>query len=573
MTPEDSYPRRWFYSLRLRLAVMLSLALLPIGLIAVLQTKSVSDKARENAELALLVLTETAALNERLLIQRAIGSATLLASRMPDLMDDPLLCERVFKRFVTQEEQFSFAGFIPVSGKMQCSSAGQNVDFTGDNFKATVAGGTRRVQVNLQGVISETSVVVVSEPVYQNDTLLGFISISIPHSSIDAAASKIDEDALIDIITFNRDGALLTSRAGLEHASGRLPDDINLADFSRWTSTSFSQESEGGQDLIYTVVPIEGGQIFVMGVWDAERGLAQSSYSALGPSVFPLLMWLISLAVALYTVHRLVSRHLKLMGRQMSRFARDRHLPSEAATREMPTELRIIQDSFASMAESILKDEAAIEDAMRQKSILMKEIHHRVKNNLQLISSILNMQIREARHEDTKMILRRMQDRVLSLATIHRDLYQSSNAGLVDVGALVSEIVDKSAEIGPGRKMEIRFETDIGEVLLYPDQAVPMSLLAAEASANALKYIGNTNGSDSWITIQFHCAEDKTCRFVIENSVGVRPEVESTGMGSRLIAAFAVQLGAKVEQSEEDGVFKMSVEFKAEEFAPETVDY
>jgi two-component sensor histidine kinase len=272
-------------------------------------------------------------------------------------------------------------------------------------------------------------------------------------------------------------------------------------------------------------------------------------------------------------VHRLVIRHIKKMGVQMTRFAANRQLPDETTELDMPTELRNIQDAFTKMADAILQDEALIEDAMRQKSVLLKEVYHRVKNNLQLISSILNMQIREAQHEDTKRILRRMQDRVLSLATIHRDLYQTTNSGAVNVGNLVREVVDKSVEIGAETARSVDVRTDIDEIFLFPDQAVPMSLLASEAATNAIKYAGATDDDRAWISVAFKCDDERNCYFELINSIGESIDVESTGMGAKLISAFAIQLGAQVEVEENPRFYRLTVSFKASEFEPDPGDF
>lgn len=571
--PDQTTPQHWYSSLRVRLALMMSLALLPIGLIALLQTKSVSDKAQENAELALLVLTETAALRERALIQRAFGAASVFASQPRFLSAGGAPCSRALNEFVAESSTFSFAGFVPLSGKMTCSSSGKLIDLSASKaFERALADGRQRVDVNIASDMGGSSVVTVSEPVLQNDTLIGFVQVSIPHTQIDEAMEKIEAKSLVDIVTFNGAGDVLTSRTNTNAAASYLPHDINLAVFSR-TSASFSSEGVNGNHYLYTVVPIESGQFFVLGIWDPSGGFAQKADSIIPTSLFPILMWVISLAVALFAIHRLVSRHVIKLRGQMVRFARDRQMPAQTTAPEMPTELASIHRSFVLMADSILKDEAAIEDAMRQKNILMKEVHHRVKNNLQLISSILNMQIREAEHAETKQILRRMQDRVLSLSTIHKDLYQTSNAGLVDMGELLREIISKSTDIGTENPFDIRVESAIDHVLLYPDQAVPMSLLATEVATNAMKFAGTGKSDGAWISVSFKCDDDNICRFSLANSVGAETEAESTGLGSRLIQAFATQLGATVETIAKDKRFEIVVTFEAAEFEPDAADF
>ena len=571
---QDVPQQRWYKNLGVRLIAMMSLALLPIGLIAVSQTKSVTEKARENAELALLVLTEQAALQERLLIQRALGAAGSFGTLMPDILDDTARCSEIFTRFVQTSDNFSFAGFLPVSGQMVCSSANRSFDFSSTpGFAEALADPRPRVEVINNAPLSGESVATVSQPVFQDDTLLGFVSISVPHTALDAAANNVAGDALLDIVTFDRSGEILTSHFKLKEAATWFPTSLDVDSLSRSELQTFSEINAQGDDLIYTIVPIEDGQIYVLGIWDAKAGVTDQVNSALPASIFPALMWITSLIVALFAVYRLVTRHVRSIARQMTRFARNRTLLSVTPSVEMPNELQSIQGSFLSMADAILRDEADLEDAMRQQSVLLKEVHHRVKNNLQLISSILNMQIREAQHDETKRILRRMQDRVLSLATIHRDLYQTSSGGFVNVGALVREIVEKTLEIGAESDANITLTTDIDDIMLFPDQAVPMSLLVAEAATNAMKYAGASDGDKAWISLSFKCDDAQICRLEFSNSVGTAADIESTGMGAKLISAFAIQLGAEIDTTQTADTYKMVVTFEAVEFQPDSGDF
>lgn len=574
MTLKEDQSPRWYKSLRFRMAVMMSLAILPIGMIAVSQTRSVTEQAQQNSELALLGLTEQAAAEERIVIQRAFGLASGVGAFLPQMLENPAACSKRLAKVLENAGIFSFIGYVPVSGRMNCSSTGVELDYsTTPGFAEAVEAEKPRIEVSIDGPNGEGSVINISQPVFDEDELTGFVTVSVPHSTLDALGDDSDKKALLDLLTFNGNGEILSSRNGAEAAVANLPLGTNLADFARASAQTFSRQSVYGEDRIYAVVPIEAGKIFALGVWDKDNGVSGQISKILPTSLFPALMWMISLAVALFAVHRLVSRHIRSVGAQMMRFADNRTLLTDERTREMPSELQSIQNSFLVMAHSILRDEAELEDSVRQKNVLLKEVHHRVKNNLQLISSILNMQIREAQHDDTKRILRRMQDRVLSLATIHRDLYQTSSGGLVNVGELVREIIERSVEIGTDTAKNIAVDVQVEDVMLYPDQAVPMSLLASEAATNAIKYVGASENGDNRMSVTFtRDAQDK-CRFVLVNSLSNDAAPESTGMGSKLITAFSIQLGADIDVQRDHNQYQMTVSFDAATFELEPGDF
>lgn len=575
MSLEPEKTPKWYQSLRVRLILMMSLALLPIGLIALVQTNTVTTKGRQNEELALLALTEQAALQERLVIQSAFGAARGFAAMLSDNVDDKIRCSRALSKLVRTNARYSFADVILLSGEHTCASDDQSKRaIVFPDITEIVAAGKPAVITKRSMQVNGGSAVFVLQPFYSRDTLSGYISITIPHQPLGIEDDTIASGLFYDILALNRNGEILSSQNDAEISRQALPVGFNIKWLSPYSSRVFAGRSENGVSRTYTAVPVENGQIFVLGIWASDTGLSQRFIRILTTSIFPILMWLFSLGVALFAIHRLITRQIQSIGTQMLQFGRDRTAVTETLSMEMPTELQTIQDSFLSMADSILREEAKMEDAMRHQSVLTKEVHHRVKNNLQLISSILNMQIRSAKHAETKMMLRRIQDRVLSLATIHRDLYQTGAAGQVNVGDLVREVVEKTVHIGSETEREIALTLDIDNVMLYPDQAVPMSLLVAEAATNAMKYVGTLGVDQPWISLSFKTdVENKMCRLEIVNSIGPARDVESTGLGAKLIAAFGIQLGAKVEIEETEDTYKMTVAFEAAAFEPESTDF
>ena len=565
--------RGWFSSLRVQIFLLMALALFPLGAIAIYQTNRVAETAEKNAELALLAVTGRAAKREELMIERAFGAARFFGVIAEGFAEDPDRCTRDLGQFIRNNPSYSFIGIIPPTGILTCSSAGRTYDFSQtEDFKTAFDERESRIVINTQAPLSGVSVFVISEPFEIGGEFAGFISISVPHSRLPAPGEELNKLGLEELMTFNSKGDVLTARSDIETALQELPVLRTLTSLKKGEMFSFQDNNTRGEPRIYTVVPIEGSPATAIGVWRSGDGLANNPGTFAGPALFPALMGLASLGVAMLSVYMLVLRHVTRLRLAMDRFTEDRHIDEKAEANAMPSELQALNQHFDRLTHNILRDEAGLEDALHDKNVLIKEVHHRVKNNLQLISSIMSMEIRAARQSETKSVLSGLQDRLQSLAAIHRDLYQSQNAGMVDASKLISEVVDNAVEIAVASNGTVDLETNIQPVLLYPDQAVPLSLLAAEGTTNIMKYLAAPEGEQPWIKVAL-VRDGEACELSLSNSIGGVVDAESTGLGSELINAFAIQLGAEVEIDEAPDSYTMRVSFVVQAFVPDERDY
>ena len=308
--------------------------------------------------------------------------------------------------------------------------------------------------------------------------------------------------------------------------------------------------------------------VYAIGSWSPQTtGIVGMNISRFAAVLFPLALWAVSLAVAYFAVYRLVLRHVRELRGQMRRFALgDRSQPPPILI-AAPGEIRDVSETFHNMARILIRDEAAMEEAVNEKTVLLKEVHHRVKNNLQLIASIINMQSRVIDDADAKRVLRSVQDRVASLATIYKNLYQAEHLDSVEADRLMRDIIGQMSSASVAGDQSIRVEADIDPLTLPPDQAVPLTLLTTEAFTNAVKYAGVPEGEDrAWVRVILRREEDGRAALTIENSLGDQvADQEGTGLGSQLIEAFAMQLDTEAEVGVVGNVFRLHMRFTPEE--------
>jgi two-component sensor histidine kinase len=551
----------FFNGLAFRVLLFLSLTLLPVGIVAVLQTQQIAEHSQRSAELSLIAVTEQSSSMERTLLQEAIGAGRALAAIVALERDDPARCSAFLKSYKAEAEKFLLVGFVQADGQMNCSSTLEPYDVSGSEvFKEAMGQAERLVKPLDQGQVSGGSVVVITVPVFENDTMIGFVFISIDRKGLEE--TNLEELAVrpMEMFTYNSKGEILTTQTGQGIALSELPASYELSQLTSDARQVFSAQNREGADRVYAVIPLVPGAVFGLSVWSPDTALLQSDLIGRSSSLLPIAMWLASLVVAFWALNRLAIRHIRKLGRQMRHFALNRTLPRKSLGKNVPLEIVAMEQSFLGMANSILQDEARLEDSLREKNILLKEVHHRVKNNLQLISSIMNMQIRQAPTVENRRVLQRLQDRILSLATVHQSLYQDNHLSRLDAGPVLREIVARSLAVGMEPKAGIDVSEDYDTMLIGPDDAAPLTLLVSEAVTNALKYVPQNRAGDAKISISLKYAEPEIALLRVVNTAGGEAE-SGTGLGSRLIQAFARQLNGTLETGERDGTYTLELKF------------
>jgi two-component sensor histidine kinase len=198
-----------------------------------------------------------------------------------------------------------------------------------------------------------------------------------------------------------------------------------------------------------------------------------------------------------------------------------------------------------------------IQASLREKEVLLREIHHRVKNNLQIISSLLNLHIHRLQDPAAIAALRDSQERVRSMALIHERLYQSETLAEIDFAEYAHILANSLFETYAPDPGKVRLEMNIEPVYLGIHSAVPAGLILNELISNSLKH-AFPNCQPGVIQVNLSRAADQTITLqVADNGVGMdetqRPP-QTASLGIRLVQVLSDQLGARLEVLNHRGV-------------------
>jgi two-component sensor histidine kinase len=207
------------------------------------------------------------------------------------------------------------------------------------------------------------------------------------------------------------------------------------------------------------------------------------------------------------------------------------------------------------LEEKLILHTKELSRSLEEKEILLKEIHHRVKNNLQVISSLLYLQSRNIQDEAIKSIFGESQMRVRSLALVHEKLYQSSDFSRIDLSDYIKNLLShiRSSYKTTSEFIEIILELD--QVYLSVDKAVPLGLILNELLSNAFKYAFPENTKDNsdrkFILIKLETInENKLLLLVSDNGIGVPDDFDinkSNSLGLKIVTSLVTQIDGELK--------------------------
>jgi PAS domain S-box-containing protein len=218
--------------------------------------------------------------------------------------------------------------------------------------------------------------------------------------------------------------------------------------------------------------------------------------------------------------------------------------------------------SFLDITEN-KKSEELLRASLAEKVVLLKEVHHRVKNNLQIISSLLDLQSESMEDEDSGRFVRESRNRITSMALVHEKLYQSENYASINFAEYLDSLTRHLLSTLVKDPALITLTLDIGDFALGVDEAIPCGLIVNELVSNSLKHAFPPGGKGE-ISIRFRSEEDGWAALTVaDTGPGLPPGLDfrnTATLGLQLVVLLVQQLRGTVEMGEKGAVF--TIRFK-----------
>lgn len=383
-------------------------------------------------------------------------------------------------------------------------------------------------------------------PVFDPDGVLRYVLVaSIRVSAIAEAFENFDipHGSLLELA--DRDGKrVLRIPADPLYPVGEAVGQEYLCAQSEGTKSNYI-----GQDIRVDASDEPAFRVGILIHYDLLGGLGYTSTVGLGS------MAIVSAAASIFLANYLYSRSIGKRIRALTELAESIGGPNKAAPRspngsknELAILERTLKESYAARRSHELglkKAADSVRNSLKEKEVLIKEIHHRVKNNFQVISSLLSLQAMSAKDEEVLRMFEESRSRIHSMALIHEQLYQSENLSMIDFGDYARTLADHVSLSYREQATVIDVHVRSEQAPLSVETAVPLGLMLNELLSNSFKHAFPSGGRGT-IEIALSSAGDGRGRITVaDDGVGLPPipAMRRPGsLGLELIETLADQL-------------------------------
>ena len=525
-------------TIRVRLGVALALALAPVLLLGAGQSILAYQRAAADRQAVLESAGARSAATARARIEAA---GVLLETLGPGAIG--LDCSRRLTEI--QQRLGGYQNLIRFDriGRVSCAAAAVPADpdrRDRDWFRA-LAGGQRQF-VTLTPGASYAAEPALFAAVRSVDPRGGYsvLAAVIPLSSLrpELADRSLPRESQVAIVDGQGQFLSVTDPAA-------FPDDV-----SGWVARAATRDAvlayandDEGVRRAYSVAPLVDDQLFVI-LSAPSRGLFATAWlDPMSGIVFPLIGFVVALLAVFFAAERGVGRWIVYLQRVAAIYARGRFTVRPLQVEQAPPEIRELAETLDHMAATIVARDATLHENLDQKDALMREIHHRVKNNLQVISSLLSMQERALTDRAARQAMSDTRQRITALALIYRALYQGADIKHVDLRPFLEELTGQLLAGDMSAHGSVHTDVRADRLVIDPDKLAPLALFAVEAVTNAQKHALSEAGGK--LTVDF-TVRGPEAELVIADDGGGRnaaPDPATIkGVGRTLMDAFARQL-------------------------------
>ena len=533
-------------TLNATLLLVVGIALLPFALLSIYQSITVRENLRQMIGDRLIASASQTALEQRepIAMARHILERIAREDHIQKMAPD---CSQILKDRVE--------GRLPIINFTRWDAAGQSICFARPPTPTAVnaemawwleAKRTRQFLMSAQVNARETPqrILLAVQPMTDaSGTWQGALTAAIDLSWIEHALAdrRLSTRAMVGIA--DASGKVLASTGSPSfgsidlHASGRRVAVVSGGNAEAW---------------IYASAPLYDGQLFVFFAEPQQLAFAMSRDHFRYGLLLPLSAILLTCVVLWLSLDRFLLRWLRRAGLHVRQMADGNYNQDHGAFRTAPLELQRLGRDLDDMARSVDRRDQALRSALTAKDAMAREVNHRVKNNLQMITSIVSLQASRLSDPEARRLMTQTRLRVGALALVQRLIYEvdDSEQGVVNTDRLFSELCAEVQANFQSSKVLVSCHSNLG--VISGDHAVSAALIVIEAVTNALRH-GFPEDQAGTINVLLEPAGEDGLLTICDDGIGSSDDDDPAGMGLELISALTSQLEGWLTLSQTQG--------------------
>lgn len=537
---------------------MLIAALLPVVALNLFTTYSRFIEAKHKARADLQDISEIVTDEMDHYLNNAFALLTIL-SQQPEVFSHAASCHGFLAAALNGFYGYSNLYITDPSGRVICSAIApkQPISFAGERWwqRLSTHGGPIVGEPTIEPATGEQAVFIALPLSLDPVTgARGAIAASLKDTTLQHLRRLVRLRPATLLFLLNDSGNIILGPVD-KQSLATLPARPHDLSHATKIGETFDAKARSGSAYVYAVVPMLEGKVFGM-VAQAAMTLDGPRVLALaGQALLPILLTAGVLVIVLIGTDRIVIRWIRHLTAVAIAYRRGHMEIRPKNLQEAPRELEQLGATLGEMATAIEVREQRLKETIRQCEILIHEVHHRVKNNLQVIASLLSLQARMEEAPEARRALRTIQLRVEAIGLVHRNIYLADDMEYANLQDVVPDLARRVAQFfdDGGGRIEIAAEAD--PVRLTADRAVLLSQFIVEATANSFGH-AFPDGRTGQISITLRQeARGMASLTVTDDGIGARATADGgrSHVGQPLMQSLARQLGGSVELTSNDG--------------------
>ncbi|MGE0744661.1 MAG: sensor histidine kinase [Rhodospirillales bacterium] len=538
--------------------IVLLIAIAPPAVFSVLQAYwNYKDEVRSVEEN--LVLSARAAAEEyEWVISSARIVLTLLAAREEVRASIEGTCDEDVATVILALPHYNAIAIVNRAGKVVCTDqpGGVGIDLSDRRWFRELANGKDFVVSEvLQSRLLDARSIVIAVPLRNATGFSGAVSLGLKIDTLlgvepQRPRSESSFVGLIDakgeVLPVHQQGTVIEARDISALALGQAS--------AAGDGKAIYRRTADGDRFVLTVMPMLDGSMRIVFAQPAATLISWSHFKLMTGLATPIVIWLLVAAVAWLGTEVMVIQWINYLQRLAHAYAKGRYSIRPVRLANAPTELRELGVALGEMLETIEARNGELKELVEYREMLIREIHHRVKNNFQIMGSLLNLHSRSVRDPAAAAALLTLRGRINALALVHRILYESNKLDAVALQPFFDALGTQLRELLAGQPQRVRMTFDVPAMMMDTDKAVALAMLVTEAVTNAFQHAFPDR--DGVVAVTLTPGEGGMMTLTVaDDGVGARTTdpLASDGLGQSLMAGFARQLGGTLAIEVEHG--------------------